>query len=310
MYINNNIVRRLQYSCFCSLIAPHTTIKEEDNIGIIKMDNDPPRLLSSSTNRTITISSRKKIKKNRIDNSGKIKSSIETVFDNICGGDNDKIIGERSSTNECHSYSNHVISHNYHHLPANHDISNNHHPHHLSSNNHLHDIYMNHAKQVQLINLLYLNYENILIDKAAKLSSNAVTIRYDPILSTLLDDVKAKIQGYKRQDIKKFCAPSSNAISVNYTSELVNDIIITPHDTVEMLVSSRLKCVYCKETCYLIYRTQYEKKQWTLDRIDNAACHTYGNVVISCLECNIKRGTMNKERFEKGKQIRVVRKLQ
>tara|TARA_B100000900_G_scaffold413016_1_gene436015 strand:+ start:407 stop:1237 length:831 start_codon:yes stop_codon:yes gene_type:complete len=273
-------------------------------------DNDPPRLLSSSTNRTITISSRKKAKKNRIDSSGKLKSRIETVYENICGGDKDKVTGERASPNECHSYSNHVVSHNHHHLPANQDISHNHHHHQLSSNSHLHDIYMNHPKQVQLINLLYLNYENILIDKAAKLSSTALTTKYDPILSTLLDDVKAKIQGYKRQDIKKFCVPSPTSMSVKYTSAIINENIITPHDTVEMLVSSRLKCLYCKESCFLIYKTQYEKKQWTLDRINNGDCHTFGNVVVSCLECNIKRGTMNKERFEKGKQIKVVRKLQ
>ncbi len=52
----------------------------------------------------------------------------------------------------------------------------------------------------------------------------------------------------------------------------------------------------------------FEKKQWTLDRINNNEGHNHDNVVISCLDCNIKRGDMDSERFKKGKEIRIVRK--
>ena len=45
-----------------------------------------------------------------------------------------------------------------------------------------------------------------------------------------------------------------------------------------------------------------------LDRINNNLGHNNDNVVISCYECNIKRGTMDYERFKKGKEIKIVRK--
>jgi hypothetical protein len=47
----------------------------------------------------------------------------------------------------------------------------------------------------------------------------------------------------------------------------------------------------------------YSKQQWTLDRIDNDVGHNADNVVVSCLECNLKRGTMDSDRFKYGKQI-------
>jgi 5-methylcytosine-specific restriction endonuclease McrA len=71
---------------------------------------------------------------------------------------------------------------------------------------------------------------------------------------------------------------------------------------------SKLKCFYCKETCHLLYQNIFEKKQWTLDRINNNQGHNTDNVVIACLECNIKRGDMDSERFKRGKEIKIVRK--
>jgi 5-methylcytosine-specific restriction endonuclease McrA len=74
-------------------------------------------------------------------------------------------------------------------------------------------------------------------------------------------------------------------------------------------MTSKLKCYYCKSLCELIYKDIFAKNQWTLDRINNKKGHNYDNVVISCLDCNIKRGDMDSERFKKGKEIKVVRKL-
>ena len=174
--------------------------------------------------------------------------------------------------------------------------------------NHDHEgLIMEHTRQVQLINMLYLKYEKILVDKV---SGTISPDNMDFILSKIQDDIRSKVQGYKQQDIKKFCNPSPSSSIKKLTKDQVAQQIICAHDTVELLVSKRLKCTYCKESCYIIYKSQYDKKQWTLDRIDNSIGHTAGNLVLSCLECNIKRGTMNKERFEKGKSIRIVRKLQ
>ena len=84
--------------------------------------------------------------------------------------------------------------------------------------------------------------------------------------------------------------------------------LISLDQTIELLVVSKLKCFYCKDKCSLLYKNIFEKKQWTLDRINNNEGHNHDNVVISCLDCNIKRGDMDSERFKKGKEIRIVRK--
>ena len=48
-------------------------------------------------------------------------------------------------------------------------------------------------------------------------------------------------------------------------------------------------------------------KQWTLDRIDNDQGHTYDNVVIACLECNLQRRRTNSDKFLFTKQMKIVR---
>jgi RNase P subunit RPR2 len=103
-----------------------------------------------------------------------------------------------------------------------------------------------------------------------------------------------KINGYKNQDIQK---------------NLINLIkLISLDQVVELLLISRLKCFYCKDNCNLLYKNVFAKKQWTLDRIDNSQGHNHDNVVICCLECNVKRGNMDSDRFKRGKEIKIVRK--
>ena len=138
------------------------------------------------------------------------------------------------------------------------------------------DEYYTNKKQIEIINNLYL-------ENTFETSVNIKKIIYK------------KIIGYKNQDIK-------NEI-IDYTS------LISLDNTIEKLMLSKLKCYYCKENCQLLYKNIFEKKQWTLDRIDNNKGHNTDNVVISCLDCNIKRGNMDSNRFKKGKNIKIVRKL-
>ena len=107
-------------------------------------------------------------------------------------------------------------------------------------------------------------------------------------------EIEKKIRGYRNQDMQKKLIDLNKLISLD--------------QTIELLVVSKLKCFYCKEKCSLLYKNIFEKKQWTLDRINNNEGHNHDNVVISCLDCNIKRGDMDSERFKKGKEIRIVRK--
>jgi len=138
------------------------------------------------------------------------------------------------------------------------------------------ECYYTYKKQVEIVNKLFLN-ENV------------------PYESIIKREIATKITGYGCQDVKKEISATGQLISLD--------------QVIEMMVNCKLRCVYCKESCELLYKHVLAKKQWTLDRIDNDIGHIYENVVISCLECNIKRGTMDSDRFKQGKQIKIVKKL-
>ena len=78
---------------------------------------------------------------------------------------------------------------------------------------------------------------------------------------------------------------------------------------IALIIESNLNCYYCREICQLTYKEVMCRKQWTLDRIDNNYGHNHTNVVIACLDCNLKRGNMDSERFRQGKQF-TFRKLE
>lgn len=137
------------------------------------------------------------------------------------------------------------------------------------------DDYYSHRVQIELVNKLFLD-EKILQGKQ------------------VIQTITKKISGYKSQDIQK------QLFDVNW--------FISLDDVMECLVNSKLNCFYCSEICELLYKDCLSKKQWTLDRIDNNMGHNRDNVVISCLDCNIKRGDMDYDRFKKGKEIKIVRK--
>ena len=135
--------------------------------------------------------------------------------------------------------------------------------------------YYEHKTQIKLVNKLYLNEQ---IDHE----------------SSVKREINKKISGYKNQDVQKNLLDLVRLISFD--------------QVIELLVDSKLQCFYCKDKCELLYTDCFSKKQWTLDRIDNSIGHNQDNVVICCLECNIKRGDMDSDRFKKGKEIKIVRK--
>ena len=104
-------------------------------------------------------------------------------------------------------------------------------------------------------------------------------------------NIVTKIQGYKNQDKKKKI----------YNEEQIVDI----HDVIDLLYESKLLCNYCKIQTNLLYENVKEMEQWTLDRLDNKVGHNKGNVVISCLACNLKRKTMHFKRFAFTKQLQI-----
>jgi 5-methylcytosine-specific restriction endonuclease McrA len=136
------------------------------------------------------------------------------------------------------------------------------------------DNYFTYSHQFSIVSKLYMNLENDVIENR----------------DIYIKEITKKLSGYKRQDIDK------DIYSKN--------IFISLEELIEKLLCSKLKCFYCKTACELIYENILSKRQWTLDRIENDAGHNADNVVICCLECNLKRGTMDSDRFKYGKQLR------
>jgi hypothetical protein len=102
-----------------------------------------------------------------------------------------------------------------------------------------------------------------------------------------------KLNGYKSQD-KKF--------------EIYSDYyFITKDQVIEKLKECDSICYYCKEKVIIEYE-KGDKKQWTLDRIDNTMGHNTTNVLISCLACNLKRRNRTVEKFLFTKQL-VISKV-
>ena len=107
-------------------------------------------------------------------------------------------------------------------------------------------------------------------------------------------ELERKIKSYRAQDIKK--------------NKLNEEKLIKMDECIDKLVLSKMKCYYCMEDMLLVYENVREPKQWTLDRIDNSKGHITENVVISCLDCNLKRRTMSDKKFKFSKQMKIIKK--
>lgn len=139
------------------------------------------------------------------------------------------------------------------------------------------EAYYTYNKQVQIVNMLFLKDENM----EHKLFFER--------------EITKKINSYKKQDINKDRYEADKLVSLD--------------EVIEMLTTSKLKCNYCNDEVLLIYKNVREKKQWTLDRKNNDIGHNRGNVVISCLDCNLKRRCTDMKKFQFTKQLKIVKNL-
>ncbi len=109
----------------------------------------------------------------------------------------------------------------------------------------------------------------------------------------IIEELKYKLNGYKQQDVKK--------------NRYNKDLFITIDDTIEKLVSSKMICHYCQLRMKLLYNTTREPSQWTLDREDNSIGHNNNNLVICCLNCNLKRRKTEKDKFLFTKKMKLIK---
>ncbi len=111
--------------------------------------------------------------------------------------------------------------------------------------------------------------------------------------SLIVSHIKTKISSYKQQDMLKNIFLDTDFVSYDDVIQLLNDC--------------DLKCHYCSCETFLLYEFVREMKQWSLDRINNDIGHNKNNLIIACLECNLKRRRTNKDSFMFTKNLKITR---
>jgi hypothetical protein len=115
----------------------------------------------------------------------------------------------------------------------------------------------------------------------------------DKYISKLTSHIKNKIYNYRQQDIIK--------------KKLNEKEFVSFEETIELLKKCNMKCCYCSCEVHILYERVREMKQWSLDRINNDIGHNSGNLVIACLECNLKRRRTNKDAFMFTKNMVIIK---
>jgi hypothetical protein len=115
----------------------------------------------------------------------------------------------------------------------------------------------------------------------------------DKYVSMITSHIKTKISNYRQQDVFK--------------KKLDEKSLVKFEEVVDLLDKCNMKCVYCSQEVYILYERVREMKQWTLDRINNDIGHNSGNLLIACLECNLKRRRTNKDAFMFTKNMVIVK---
>lgn len=106
-------------------------------------------------------------------------------------------------------------------------------------------------------------------------------------------ELYAKLAGYKQQDLKKNKYDASKFISFD--------------ELIDLLVMSRMQCKYCSKQMFILYEKQREKVQWTLDRINNDQGHNKDNLIVACLDCNLRRRRLDADKFKFTKQMNLIK---
>jgi RNase P subunit RPR2 len=116
---------------------------------------------------------------------------------------------------------------------------------------------------------------------------------YDYLRKLAQQQIQQKINGYHTQDVEKKLLDPTEFIDMSTVMQLLKE--------------SNMSCMYCKEGVQVLYQLVREPRQWSLDRIDNAAGHNKNNVVIACLKCNLKRRCIYHEKFVFTKNLNIVK---
>jgi hypothetical protein len=135
-------------------------------------------------------------------------------------------------------------------------------------------------------------YISLLEEEQINNLSKLINEEKTEIVKLIEKQIKKKISSYKQQDILK--------------KVYNNETFISFKEIINKMETEKLQCYYCRQIMSILYEYCREPKQWTLDRIDNDKGHNSNNVLLSCLECNLKRRRINKDSFEFTKNLQII----
>jgi len=132
------------------------------------------------------------------------------------------------------------------------------------------------------------------LDYIRQIYNNNIDPCNDATCKIILKQLKYKLSGYRNQDLLKKIYSEAD--------------FITMSRVLQLLTECDNKCYYCNCYTKVLYEYVREPLQWSLERIDNSVGHNHNNVTIACLNCNLRRRTMNQERYVFTKQLSLVKK--
>ena len=110
----------------------------------------------------------------------------------------------------------------------------------------------------------------------------------------VIQQIERKMSNYKHQDLE---------------NKIYEPLKIAKYpDVLSFLLETEAKCFYCFSEMFILYEKVREGKQWTLDRINNNLGHNTDNIVLACLECNLKRRCQSKDGFLFTKQLKIIKR--
>jgi len=151
--------------------------------------------------------------------------------------------------------------------------------------------YFSNEKQEMLIKTLF---DELQSEKEKEKEKEKESERKSEINTNVLKrELNKKISSYKQQDIMRKIFDSEKFIDL--------EIIVSK------LHECKLSCYYCKGNMFVFYELTREMKQWSVDRINNDLGHNRDNIMMACLDCNLKRRCKNKDAFLFTKQLSIVK---
>lgn len=149
----------------------------------------------------------------------------------------------------------------------------------ITQNWNISDIYYEFSNQLEIIKNIQIIFNN--------------KEEYSVFHRIFIQELERKIYNYRQQDLIK---------SILNPEKFIKFI-----DIINKLNECKLNCYYCNSDMFILYKNVRDPKQWTVDRINNSNGHNIDNIVLSCLECNLKRKNKNKDSFLFTKQLKIVR---